>query len=141
MSTVTAPKEFVSSVGLVITGLSLEPLEVSELLGVLPDSCWRKGDPKPVGQSQYEWGGWKKRLTPRDCGDPFVPDLEQWVDLLLPKASALKQLQERGLDIALDCFITINGAALVEIDRTLQRRLAELGISISITIWAGPNVG
>jgi hypothetical protein len=141
MTTVSSEREFVSSVGLVITGASLEPHEVSDLLGLVPDSCWRKGDPKPVGESQYEWGGWKKRLPPRESGDPFLQELQQWVELLQPRASALKRLQESGLHVVLDCFVTINGAALVEIDCALQRRIAELSVPINMAIWAATNVG
>ena len=140
MTTVSAEREFVSSVGLFITGAALEPHEVSALLGLMPDSCWRKGDPKPVGETRYEAGGWKKRLPPRDCGDPFLQELQQWVELLQPKASMLRRLQENGLHVVLECFVTINGAALVEIDCALQRRLAALSVPITMAIWAATNV-
>jgi len=53
----------------------------------------------------------------------------------------LRKLQDSGCRCVLDCFISVSGAALVELPVTLQRDLAELGIEINITIWGGQDAG
>lgn len=129
-------REFVSSIGLLITGVDLVPSNVTAALGLVPDDSWRRGDEKRVGDQLHEWGGWKKRLPSRSEGDPFSDEFGAWVVLLGERAAALRNLQEAGCKCELDCFICVSGTALVEMAPALQRDLAALGVDISITIDA-----
>lgn len=61
-------RDFVSSVGLLVTGTDLRPSDVTAALGLEPDNSWCRGDPKPVGTDLHDWGGWKKRIARRDDG-------------------------------------------------------------------------
>ncbi|WP_175423511.1 DUF4279 domain-containing protein [Inhella inkyongensis] len=130
-----------SSVGLIITGAQLRPDEVTATLGMEPDECWRRGDSKRVGAELHEWGGWKKRLQRRDDRDPFSLELRLWADLLKGKVTELRCLRDAGCNLTLDCFISISGAALVEINPELQRDLSTLGIDLSFAIWASTDAG
>lgn len=141
MSESCPERDFVSSVGLLVTGTDLRPSDVTAALGLEPDITWCRGDPKPVGTDLHDWGGWKKRIAQRDDGDPFARDLQTGVDLLKTKAAELQKLQGSGCRCVLDCFISVSGAALVELPSTLQRDLAALGMDITIAIWAGQNSG
>lgn len=132
-------REFASSVSLVVTGNDLNPSDVTAALGIEPDSSWRRGDAKRVGSDLYEWGGWKKHLSGRDEDDPFTPELQVWVDLLKPRTAEIRSLQEVGCNLVLVCFISVSGAALVELTPSFQRELASLGVDVHMTIWGGQN--
>jgi hypothetical protein len=134
-------RDFASSVGLVVTGTDLQPSEVTAALGIEPDDIWRRGESKRVGAEVHEWGGWKKHLPGRDDGDPFSLELRTWADLLKDKAAELHSMREAGYHVTLDCFISVSGAALVDIEPELQRDLAALGVDLSIAIWASTNAG
>ncbi len=141
MSEGGAERDFASSVGLLFMGADLRPAEITAALGLEPDHSWCRGEPKRVGTDLHDWGGWRKRIAQRDDGDPFALDLQTCADLLKTKTVELKNLQESGCRCILDCFISVSGAALVELPAALQRDLAELGFEISIAIWGGKNAG
>ncbi|MDI1273986.1 DUF4279 domain-containing protein [Polaromonas sp.] len=130
-------REFVSSIGLVITDIDLVPSNVTVALGLVPDDSWRRGDAKRVGNKLHDWGGWKKWLPSKYEGDPFAEELKAWVALLGGRAAELRKLQDAGYKCELDCFVSVSGSALVEMAPALQRDLAELGVHINITIDAG----
>ena len=136
MSDIRAEGDFTSSVGLVITGTELQPSDVTAVLGLEPDDSWRRGDPKRVGNSFHDSGGWKKYLAPRNDGDPLAQGLQTFAELLSCKVAELQKLRDLGCHCYLDCFIGVSGAALVELQPALQRDLAALGIEIRIAIWA-----
>lgn len=141
MSEGGAERDFASSVGLLFTGADLRPADITATLGLQPDHSWRRGEPKGVGTDFHDWGGWRKRIGQRDDGDPFAQDLQTCADLLTTKRMELKKLQESGCHCVLDCFISVSGAALVELPVTLQRELAALGVEINIAIWGGQDAG
>lgn len=132
-------REFASSVGLSFTGVDLRPSDITAALGLEPDSSWSRGEPKRGGAAVHDWGGWRKRIGQREDGDPFARELQTCADLLRSKTVELKRLQASGCRCVLDCFISVSGAALVELPVTLQRDLAALGIEINITIWGGED--
>lgn len=130
-----------SSVALLVTGIDLRPSDVTAALGLEPDQSWCRGDPKRVGTDLHEWGGWRKRIGQREDGDPFAEDLQTCAELLRAKAGELQRLQNSGCNCVLDCFISVSGAALIELPATLLRDLSALEMEITIAVWAGQDAG
>ena len=141
MSNVPAEREFLSSVGLVVTGVSLDPDSLSSQLELQPDSTWRLGDRKRVGSEFHEWGGWKKHLPSRFCGEPFNDDFATWAGLLATKKKDIEAFRSAGCQFVLECFISVRSAVLVELTPAAQRQLANLGMDVSIAIWTGADAG
>lgn len=133
-------REFASSVSLVVTGSNLKPSDVSTALGIEPDSSWQRGDAKRAVDGLHEWGCWKKHLPGGHEDDPFTPQLQIWVDLLEPRTTEIRALQELGCHFVLACFISVSGVALVELTPGFQKDLASLGIDVRMTIWAGQKM-
>jgi hypothetical protein len=134
-------RDFISRTALLITGVNLSPARVSAALDLVPDASWQRGDAKRVGDTPHKWGGWRKKLPPGGNEDPFSAELRTWSHLLSSRSQALRALQDEGAEVVLDCFISVSGAALFELDSELQQALAALGVNIRIAIWAANDVG
>jgi hypothetical protein len=140
MESVISTRDFASSTHLRVTGIDLDPTLVSELLALEPDTTWRRGDAKRVGNGVHEWGGWKKRLAGQQAGDPLAQDLRLWLTLLDGRQTVLRDLRASGSQVVVDCFISVSSAALIELDAELLREFSSLGIKIEIAIWGNAAV-
>jgi hypothetical protein len=141
----TATKDYVSSVTLVITGLDLEPEQVTKILEMPPTRSWKRGQEKVFRSGRthvYPWGGWKLFQSDETMKMPLEKQLEYWASLLAPKTASLRQL--RGMDCAavLDCYLSISETASVPVSAELLEKIAGCGVEIELNCFAsGDNSG
>ncbi|MCV2366487.1 DUF4279 domain-containing protein [Roseateles oligotrophus] len=133
--------DYISSVSLMILGESLNPSVVSRILGLEPDKFWSKGDPKQIGESLHEWGGWRQKLPDSLKRKPFEEQLRYWAQELLARIPGIQELSGAGNRCLLDCFLTTGEVAHILLSSELQREVANLGLEFEFNVWAGQNEG
>lgn len=131
--------EYVGSVSLVITGKTLDPTSVTQILGITPSGSWRAGDVVEISghvfERVHEEGGWKYFFghDKRDASIEF--QLEAWTHILHDKAQALKQLRSQGNYCRLSWFAASGATVSIAIPSDLQLELARLGLDWEISIF------
>jgi hypothetical protein len=123
-------------VSFVISGLELEPDEVSRLLGIKPDHSHRKGDVKKSSRSDNtlirKKGNWSLRSKLSDY-EPLEMHLDALMDRLKGKEAAIKALaEENEIRFGCDLYETIG----VELPAHMLRRIADFNASLGITIYS-----
>jgi hypothetical protein len=117
-----------------ISGLELDPDEVSELLGISPDRSHRKGEVKILRSGNtiiHKNGHWALRSKLSDY-EPFERHLDALLDRLKGKEAALKSLaEENKIQFGCDLWETIG----VELPTHILRRIADFNASLGITIY------
>ena len=145
MSTRNDP-EYVSHATLMILGDDLNPADVSTLLRLRPSQSWKRGDMHscslPGGSSLefstvHNWGGWKKKLPASQAARTLPGQLRFWARTLRGRSGAIAKLTAAGHLCALDCFIGTEATASVVLPPELQMGLAQLGLELRLSVWAG----
>ncbi|MAM87819.1 MAG: hypothetical protein CME36_10990 [unclassified Hahellaceae] len=80
-----------------ISGDDLDPDEITEILGVVPDLCYRKDDERPRGSQYYKTGGWDLQSGEvlLSNGGTGEAEFEKWVQSLPVEKAAWTIIQER----------------------------------------------
>lgn len=131
--------EYVGSVSLIVTGRTLDPASVTQLLGITPSDSWRAGEALEISghvvKTARDEGGWKYHFDRerRDASIEF--QLEAWTHILHDKADALKQLRSRGNYCRLSWFAASGATVSIVIPSELQLELARLGLDWEISIF------
>lgn len=137
------PKVSRTAAALRITGETLDPQEVSVIMGIRPSLSYRKGEvirnPKTGRERIPKFGMWNLRTE-----DQFPGDLDGQIDELLGKLpddlSIWKELNER---FSLDLF---TGLFLEEFNEGISLKPSTLlalglrGIELDLDIYSGENV-
>jgi hypothetical protein len=131
--------EYVGSVSLVVTGRTLDPDSVTQLLGITPSESWRAGEPLEVSghliKTARDEGGWKYHFD-RDRRDASVEfQLEAWTHILHDKTDALKHLRSEGNYCRLSWFAASGATVSIVIPSEMQLELARLGLDWEISIF------
>ncbi|MBN56851.1 DUF4279 domain-containing protein [Thalassolituus sp. UBA3500] len=101
--------------------------EISKILEMMPDNA-------SVGTKQGENTAWKLFTPDKDLH--IEEQLRRWVDLLGGKTEKLKELEEGGWTIDLDCLVQPeDGAAIACFDSELLRQLSNLHVNLIIRFW------
>jgi hypothetical protein len=143
------------SVVLRVRGESLEPLSVSDHLGLEPHSSASRNDPLQLSgdRSQHRsaalatgsgesiqlnllrpMGSWQRFPPPELARSGLERQLEYWVELLKARRVAVKTLTNEGLEVVLSCVVQVDGAAAFRLPPPLQRRIARLGVGLDFSI-------
>ncbi len=127
---------------LIILGRDLDPDRVSGLLGIQPDQAWRRGERQSIKmpdgsvrqfKSVHTRGGWKAWLKGAVRRRSLSSQVRLWCRRLLPKRRAVQELQALGYPVTIDCCALAPG--FVHLDAEVHRQLADLGVSLDITIY------
>jgi hypothetical protein len=134
-----------SSATLIVLGDDLDPDFVSNLLGVLLDQKWRRGELKSIKRkngsvlrfkSRYKWGGWKSFLNKSEDKKELPQQIAIWCDRLLLKKNAVRKLQKLNYWIVIDCCIVSSGAESIRLDAKIHKKLSDLKIDLDITFYS-----
>jgi hypothetical protein len=129
MSTSPGQPEYVSHATLMVLGTSLEPSEVTSVLGLRPTKAWGRGD-------SHAWGGWRKSLPASQTHKPLPGQLRFWVRTLRGRVRAISKLSKAGHLCALDCYIGTDSTASIIVPADLQSELAALGLELRLSVFA-----
>jgi hypothetical protein len=121
-------------VSFVISGLELDPDEISKLLGIRPDHSHRKGDVKQLRSDKTitrKNGNWSLRSKLSDY-EPLEMHLDALLDRLKGKEAVIKALAEEN-EIRFGCDLW--EAIGVELPAHIIRGIADFNASLGITIY------
>ena len=124
---------------LVLIGDELDPEEMTDLLDVEPDNCWRKGDVKSLYGIQGKplaWGGWKKAPASSYRDSDLEEQLEYWCDFIQEKRDVFRQIQRDGIAVSIDCSIETSDVSFLQLQPQLSLKLAELKVCLDISFVA-----
>ena len=120
-------------------GDTLDPDEVTRLLGIEPSFTQRKGDksgsPERPGASLT--GIWALESEKSVSNSDLEPHLDFLLSRLESRTSTVKRLMLEGLDADIHCFwmseMGLGGGPVLRPDT--MRRIADLGVSLNFDIY------
>ncbi len=137
--------EYICSATLIILGNNLIPKKISELLEIVPNQTWEKGQQKShitrdgktnFHNSFYEWGGWKSFIPDEKANLELDEQLEYWCDLLKGRENIMIKLEKQKYQLRINCYISTSATASILISPDLQQRLASLRLELAFCIFA-----
>jgi hypothetical protein len=122
---------------LIIIGKELDPVEITELLGIKPSKSFKRGDQR-TDTEKWPHGYWEL------CSSESIKssDLElhlQWiVDQLTPDNEYLLALRkEKGLKAKISCFSILGkGQTVINLPLPLLKQLADTNLSIELDLYS-----
>jgi hypothetical protein len=141
----TEESEYSCSATLIILGDDLVPENVTELLKIEPNQMWRMGERKSFVRrdgtveyfdSIYERGGWKAFIPDEKEDLELHEQLTYWCDLLEGRESVMHELEGQGCWLQINCYVSTSATASIILSADLQRRLANLRLELSFSIFA-----
>ena len=114
----------------------VDPDQVTEIPGLQPSETLRVGEIYPWygGERVSDVGSWKLRLKPRHYYDRIEDQLEDWIQLLQPKADALRRLHDFGYGGYIDGKAASRSLSVC-IEPAVLTALGELGLALDIWLY------
>jgi Domain of unknown function (DUF4279) len=143
-------KEFCSC-KLIVHGDDLDPEQVTTILGVEPSGAHRKGDHlrfPPGHERAGEPGGlilrtgmWRLEVDKEKKWEwDAAAQLEYWCVFLMRREAAIRELQARGYELMIDCFIDEGPVVYVDVSVELMQTLGNLGVALKFGFYNGENL-
>lgn len=126
-----------NSTRLIFCRESVDPGEVSQLLGLSPSRAVRVGEPLTYDSGYTRashLGIWELELPGAFGADCVEEQITRWLMLLEPLTSAFKQLHEAGYRPYLDCKAS-RGSLSLCVDPEVLVRLGNLKIALSVWLY------
>ncbi|MEW5883894.1 MAG: DUF4279 domain-containing protein [Armatimonadota bacterium] len=127
-------------VDFIISGESLDPAAISQLLGLSPDEQQRRGD-KHIGPSGKQYADHKVGLWLINSGLAEDGSFQDHVESLLKRISRssaqFADLKRRGFDVYIFVGAYISkGNGAISLNADVMRRLSALGIDVDFDIYS-----
>jgi len=137
---------------LYIRGDDLDPHEVTSQLGVSPTESYRRGDQLRLGVTRESSGKGSQLIAPTGMWILHIDgekkrlwdtsaQLEYWSDFLKVRQRSLYELQARGYETLIDCFVDEGPVVFIELSAAQLRMLGELGIALKIGVYDTEGLG
>jgi hypothetical protein len=147
---VSEEKEFCSC-KLIVHGDDLDPQQVTALIGTPPSEAYRKGDhlPFPPGHERAgEAGGlilrtgiWRLEVDKEKKWEwDAAAQLDYWCVFLNSREAAIRELQTRGYELMIDCFIDEGPVVYLDVSVVLMQVLGKLGVALKFGFYNGENL-
>ena len=128
-----------ASVSLLIRGRSLDPDELTRLLGLKPTRTWKRGESIIVAgrtvRKRRADSGWHFWSTPEQRRRTMDWLIARWTRILSAKDNALRQIHAAGWTISLDCCVARKSEAF-RLSPRFSKRLAALNVTFAVTCYA-----
>jgi Domain of unknown function (DUF4279) len=108
------------------------PQEVTRILDMRPSFAERI-EPQ-LSSTTSPLGTWKLQLTTLNTKDSVEAQVDAWISLLEPKASAFDQLKEKGYRPYLDCRADKDSLSIC-IEPEALIKLGRLNIALSLWVY------
>ncbi len=136
---------------LYVRGDDLDHGQVTTLLGVEPSEAYRKGDhlPFPPGHERagepggiiFQRGMWRLEVDKEKKWEwDAAAQLDYWGVFLMRRELAIRELQARGYELLIDCFIDEGPVVYVDVSVELMRILGHLGVAVKFGFYNGENL-
>ena len=131
---------------LLVRGDDLDPAQVTTLLGVDPSEAYRRGDHLPyprnherAGQPSdlmVQTGAWRLEVdAEKKWSWDAAAQLDYWCVFLTNREAAIRELQARGYEVMIDCYIDEGPVAYVELSAELLQTLGNLGVAVKFGFY------
>jgi len=123
-----------------VYGSDLEPDEVTRLLGIQPDTTWRRGDPRGSRRTAFfDYGCWRI-----ETGIAEEADMNEQLKVLLARLGTheetLKAMRP-PFDLEFGCVIYLDGPLpILHVDADTLQRISHLGAELDIDLYQFPHV-
>jgi hypothetical protein len=128
-----------SSVSLGVYGDSLEPDEITKLLGQTPTRSGRKGDVRLSPRTNVKLPTWKNSFwlctSPLPDHEPLERHLLWIIDRMEPKRQMLRELAKKYKVQFICGFSSENGQGGCTFDSELLGRISSFGISLVLDLY------
>ena len=136
---------------LYVRGDDLDPQQVTALLGVEPSEAYRRGDhlrypPKHKdadrpGSLIVRTGTWRLDIDQEKRWSwDAAAQLDYWCVFLTSREPVIRELQQRGYDVMIDCFIDEGPVVYLDVSVELMRTLGNLGVALKFGFYNGENL-
>jgi hypothetical protein len=119
---------------------NVDPELVSRLLVLSPSESYKAGDEISLGYMSSRIapvGLWRMPLPGADPSVAVEQQIERWLVLLTPKATALSELRQRGYRPYVDCKAQ-SGSLSLCIAPDILTQLGSLGLALSVWLFEQP---
>jgi hypothetical protein len=136
---------------LFVRGDNLDPRLVTTLLGIEPTEAYRRGDhlrfpanhkdAGKLGALIVQTGTWRLDVDEeKKWAWDAAAQLDYWRVFLKSRETAIRELQERGYDVMIDCFIDEGPVVYVDVSVELMQTLGRLGVALKFGFYNGENL-
>jgi Domain of unknown function (DUF4279) len=136
---------------LCVRGEYLDPQQVTTLLGVAPTEAYRKGEHLPFPPNHKDAGKPSGLIVPSGIWRLEVDkekkwewdaasQLDYWCVFLTSREPAIRELQERGYDVMIDCFIDEGPVVYLDVSVEVMQALGKLGVALKFGFYNGENL-
>jgi hypothetical protein len=136
---------------LCVRGDELDPQQVTALLGVEPTEAYRKGahlrfppnhkDAGKPGGLIVRTGVWRLEVAKEKKREwDAASQLDYWCVFLTSREAAIRELQARGYEVMIDCFIDQGPVVYVDVSVELMQILGNLGVALKFGFYNGENL-
>jgi hypothetical protein len=143
-------KEYCAS-KLYVRGDDLDPQQVTTILGVEPSEAFRMGDHLPYPRNHKDagkpsdlivhTGTWKLDIDKeKKWSWDAAAQLDYWCVFLTTREAAIRELQARGYEVMIDCYIDEGPVVYVDLSTELMRTLANLGVALKLGFYDWANL-
>lgn len=118
---------------------TLDPDEVSQILGVTPDSCWTAGSRRNLASAPRTTGQWVKKLGSASCGREVVFAEQQVIDWLVLRERSVERIRA---SIKRALYVAVYGEEQRPYLIFVPELLALLGrnnVSLEVDVITGPE--
>jgi hypothetical protein len=144
------PKEYCSC-KLRIRGDDLDPHQVTKLLGLEPSEAHRLGDHLPYPPNHKDagkpsdliarTGTWKLAVDQeKKWSWDAEAQLDYWCVFLTTREAAIRELQGRGYEVILDCFLDEGPVVYLDLSAELMQTLGNLGVVLKFAFYDSANL-
>ncbi len=136
---------------LCVRGDDLDPQQVTALFGVEPSTAYRRGDHLPYPRNHQDagkpsdlivrTGTWLLEVdAEKKWSWDAAAQLDYWCVFLTNREAAIRELQTRGYEVMIDCFIDEGPVVYVDQSAKLMQTLGNLGVAVKFGFYDGPNL-
>lgn len=128
-------------VSLVITGRDLDPHQIDDQLRLVATRSFRRGDPKPGGDTRWPHGFWILSSSQQLEAVNPVAHLAWLLDQLEPRRTRLAEfLRNHAVSARLSCFwVMPSSHEAITLESSVLSQLAALGLPIEFDIHSSDS--
>jgi hypothetical protein len=127
------------SASFTLTGIELDPAEISAKVGITPTASWMKGDLiDPRGVIRYQENGWSIQST-LDKYASLEDHVKSVLEQLQPSWSSLVEVSAQNY-AEIDCVIYTRGQAPeMHLDKDILRQISQLNAELDLDLYVLPE--
>ncbi|NJO00918.1 MAG: DUF4279 domain-containing protein [Bacteroidia bacterium] len=125
-----------------ISNFSFDPKKITEMLNILPEETFKKGDivERPRRKLLRPYNFWSF-LSPLPQTQPIEDHVQKVLEMILPKKDKLvKILEESEGELGIVSYIYDDANPGLHLDKIVMKTIADLGLELDIDLYFFPSL-